>query len=87
MAIDKLVGILWLRIPSSLHDNFHLGDSSRPGNARLFTGPFEHHCDGLPWRESIPDVMVIDRNAPVRRPPRPARSVKRRFEGPAGLAG
>jgi hypothetical protein len=74
IAIGKLVGILWLRIPLSLDDNFHLGESSRRATPVVFTGLFEHHWCGLPWRESIPDVTVIDRNAPVRRPPRlPAR--------------
>jgi selenocysteine lyase/cysteine desulfurase len=58
-AIDKLVGILGLRIPSELEDRYHLSDhvpaSERPV---VFIGPFEHHSNELPWRESIADVVV-----------------------------
>ena len=59
-AIDKLVGILGLRVPSSLDDRYHLSsavaDDQRPV---VFIGPFEHHSNELPWRESIADVVVI----------------------------
>jgi selenocysteine lyase/cysteine desulfurase len=59
-AIDKLVGILGLRIPSRLEDTYHLGETidaeQRPV---VFIGPFEHHSNELPWRESIADVVVI----------------------------
>jgi selenocysteine lyase/cysteine desulfurase len=59
-AIDKLVGILGLRIPSPLEDLHHLSDhipvAVRPV---VFIGPFEHHSNELPWRESIADVVVI----------------------------
>ncbi len=59
-AIAKLIGILGLRIPSVLEDSFHLTAmipvSERPV---IFIGPFEHHSNELPWRESIADVVVI----------------------------
>ncbi len=59
-AIDKLVGILGLRIPSELDDTFALSrliaDDQRPA---VFIGPFEHHSNELPWRESVADVVVI----------------------------
>lgn len=59
-AIDKLVGILGLRIPSPLDDRYHLSDhipsADRPV---VFIGPYEHHSNELPWRESIADVVVI----------------------------
>jgi selenocysteine lyase/cysteine desulfurase/LmbE family N-acetylglucosaminyl deacetylase len=59
-AIDKLVGILGLRIPSPLDDRYHLSDhipaAERPV---VFIGPYEHHSNELPWRESISDVVVI----------------------------
>ncbi|SDJ04363.1 Selenocysteine lyase/Cysteine desulfurase [Frankineae bacterium MT45] len=59
-AIDKLIGILGLRIPAGLDDEYHLSDaipkSERPV---IFIGPFEHHSNELPWRESIADVVVI----------------------------
>src|SRR5690242_8562324 len=59
-AIDKIVHILGLRIPGGLDDRFQL--SARiPPEARpvVFIGPFEHHSNELPWRESIADVVVI----------------------------
>ena len=63
-AIDKLVGILGLRIPSSMDDRYHLSDTidaeQRPV---VFIGPFEHHSNELPWRESIADVVVIPQDA------------------------
>src|SRR5436305_9558314 len=49
-AIDKLVRILELR------------QSVRPAPAArpvVFVGPFEHHSNELPWRESIADVVQI----------------------------
>ncbi len=63
-AIDKLVGILGLRIPSNLDDTYHLSDSIPAGlRPAVFTGPFEHHSNELPWRESIADVVVIPQDA------------------------
>jgi selenocysteine lyase/cysteine desulfurase len=63
-AIDKLVGILGLRIPSTLNDTYHLDDAI-PARQRpvVFIGPFEHHSNELPWRESIADVVVIPQDA------------------------
>jgi selenocysteine lyase/cysteine desulfurase len=59
-AIDKLIGILGLRIPAALDDRYHLS-SAIPAAERpvVFTGPFEHHSNELPWRESIAQVVVI----------------------------
>ncbi len=63
-AIAKLVGVLGLRIPSNLEDRFHLSDHI-PSEQRpvVFIGPYEHHSNELPWRESIADVVMIDENA------------------------
>src|SRR5665648_439043 len=42
-AIDKLVGVLGLRIPSSLDDTYHLSDSiAAEQRPVVFIGPFEH---------------------------------------------
>jgi selenocysteine lyase/cysteine desulfurase len=63
-AIDKLIGILGLRLPSALEDRHHL--SSRiPAEERpvVFIGPFEHHSNELPWRESLADVVRIPADA------------------------
>ena len=29
----------------------------------VFVGPYEHHSNELPWRESIADVVVIHEDA------------------------
>ena len=63
-AIDKLVGILNLRIPADLDDRYGLS-SHIPAEERpvVFIGPFEHHSNELPWRESIADVVIIQEDA------------------------
>ncbi|QLQ11507.1 MAG: aminotransferase class V-fold PLP-dependent enzyme [Nocardioidaceae bacterium] len=59
-AIAKLVGILGLRIPSAMEDAYHLSEHIDPDQRPVvFIGPFEHHSNELPWRESIADVVVI----------------------------
>ena len=59
-AIDRLIGVLGLRIPSAMDDRYHLSKHIPPA-ARpvVFVGPFEHHSNELPWRESIADVVRI----------------------------
>ena len=59
-AIAKLIGILGLRIPSTLEDRHRLSDAI-PADQRpvVFIGPFEHHSNEIPWRESIADVVTI----------------------------
>jgi selenocysteine lyase/cysteine desulfurase/CRP-like cAMP-binding protein len=63
-AIDKLVRALGLRIPEALDAQYGLssaiGADERPV---VFVGPYEHHSNELPWRESIADVRVIRENA------------------------
>ncbi|MFT7579366.1 MAG: selenocysteine lyase/cysteine desulfurase [Myxococcota bacterium] len=63
-AIDKLVGVLNLRIPAELDAQYGLGkhipSAQRPV---IFIGPYEHHSNELPWRESIADVVVIAEDA------------------------
>lgn len=63
-AINKLVGILNLRVPADLDDRYHFLDLIPAGERPVvFVGPFEHHSNELPWRESIADVIVISENA------------------------
>ncbi len=59
-AVDKLIGVLGIRIPSNLEDRHHLSQHI-PGDQRpvVFVGPFEHHSNELPWRESVADVVTI----------------------------
>ena len=63
-AIDKLVGILGLRLPRELDERYNLRGQIPP-SARpvVFIGPFEHHSNELPWRESIADVVTIHEDA------------------------
>lgn len=63
-AIDKLIGVMGLQIPSALEDAYgltqHIPAQIRPV---VFIGPYEHHSNELPWRESIADVVTIDEDA------------------------
>ncbi len=55
-AVDKMVGILGL----------HSGQAALlPADRRpiVFVGPYEHHSNELPWRESIADVVTIPEDA------------------------
>ena len=63
-AIDKLVGILNLRLPADL-DRERGFSAQIPPDERpvVFIGPFEHHSNELPWRESIADVVTIPEDA------------------------
>ena len=63
-AVDKLIGILNLRIPADLDARYGLSDRIPPEERPVvFTGPFEHHSNELPWRESIAEVVVIREDA------------------------
>jgi len=63
-AINLLVGVLELRIPAGLDERYSLR-SHIPANERpvVLIGPYEHHSNELPWRESIADVIVIGEDA------------------------
>jgi selenocysteine lyase/cysteine desulfurase len=63
-AIDRLIGILNLRIPADLDDRYGLSARIPPAERPVvFVGPFEHHSNELPWRESIADLVVIREDA------------------------
>ena len=59
-AIDRMLRVLGLTIPDSLDTAYGLTDHI-PANELpvVFIGPFEHHSNELPWRESIADVVKI----------------------------
>lgn len=63
-AVNKLIGILELRIPAGLDERYRLSaripEADRPV---VFVGPYEHHSNELPWRESIAEVVVIGEDA------------------------
>jgi selenocysteine lyase/cysteine desulfurase len=59
-AINKLIDILNLRLPHDLAERYGLEaripEAERPV---VFIGPYEHHSNEIPWRESIADVVSI----------------------------
>lgn len=59
-AVNKLVGLLGIRIPEPLDREYglsaHIPKERRPV---VFVGPYEHHSNELPWLESIADVVEI----------------------------
>ena len=63
-AINKLVDVLNIRLPRNLDSKYKLSEqipaSDRPV---IFIGPYEHHSNELPWRESIADVVTIHEDA------------------------
>lgn len=63
-AVNRLIDVLGIRIASNLEDRYSL-DGHIPADERpvVFIGPFEHHSNELPWRESIADVVPIEEDA------------------------
>ncbi len=59
-AVNKLVGLLGLRISEPLEREFqlsrHIPQDRRPV---VFVGPYEHHSNELPWLESVADVVEV----------------------------
>jgi len=63
-AIDRIIAVLGIRIPCNLEDRYHLTDQVPPRERPVvFIGPYEHHSNELPWRESIADVVTIPEDA------------------------
>lgn len=59
-AIDKLIGVLGLRLPSELERRHRLQRHVPAGDRPVvFVGPYEHHSNEIPWRESLADVVVV----------------------------
>ncbi len=59
-AIAKLIGVMGLRIPSGLEDQWHLTGAITPDQRPVvFIGPYEHHSNEVSWRETIADVVTI----------------------------
>jgi selenocysteine lyase/cysteine desulfurase len=59
-AINKLIDVMNLRIPRDLDARYGLSALIPPAERPVvFIGPYEHHSNELPWRESICEVVVI----------------------------
>ena len=59
-AVNKLVGLLGLRIPEPLEREFRLSAHVPPERRPVvLVGPYEHHSNVLPWVESIADVQEV----------------------------
>ena len=59
-AVNKLVGLLGLRVPEPLEREFGLSRSI-PADRRpvVLAGPYEHHSNELPWLESIAELVEV----------------------------
>ena len=59
-AINRLIDILNIRLPWDLSQRYKL-EEHIPADERpvVFLGPYEHHSNELPWRESIADVVSV----------------------------
>jgi len=63
-AIDRMIGVLNIRIPADLDERYHLRDRIPPQRRPVvLIGPFEHHSNEVSWRETIADVVVIPEDA------------------------
>ncbi|MBK6518840.1 MAG: aminotransferase class V-fold PLP-dependent enzyme [Polyangiaceae bacterium] len=63
-AINRLVDCLELRMPRGLDLKYGLSANiPAAGRPVVFIGPFEHHSNELPWRESIAEVVTIGEDA------------------------
>jgi len=63
-AVNKLIGIMELRLPDGLARRYRLLDAIPPAQRPVvFVGPYEHHSNELPWRETIADVVEIGASA------------------------
>ncbi len=59
-AIHKLIDCLELRVPAGLDDRYGLVAQIPAGERPVvLIGPYEHHSNELPWRESIADVVTV----------------------------
>ncbi|MEE2961610.1 MAG: aminotransferase class V-fold PLP-dependent enzyme [Myxococcota bacterium] len=62
-AVQKSIDLLGIRLPGDLDERYgfeeQIPEKERP---IIFVGPYEHHSNELPWRETIGDVVVIKEN-------------------------
>lgn len=63
-AINKLIDMLNVRLPADLNQRYAL-EQHVPAEQRpvVFIGPYEHHSNELPWRESLCELVSIPLDA------------------------
>lgn len=63
-AVNRLIQIMGLRIPSQLEDRFGLSRNI-PSEERplVFRSHMEHHSNDITWRETIGDTVYVDFDA------------------------
>jgi selenocysteine lyase/cysteine desulfurase len=62
-AINKIIDIMNLRLPAELSERYQLTQQIAQQDCPVvFIGPYEHHSNELPWRESlcVVEVMPLD---------------------------
>ncbi len=62
-AISKLIGILGLRRPGGPFGARQPRPAGRSRRPVVLVGPYEHHSNELPWRETIAEVVEIGETA------------------------
>jgi len=63
-AVNKLVGLLGLRISEPLEREYALSARIPPGERPIvLVSPFEHHSNELPWLESVAEVVEVGLDA------------------------
>jgi len=63
-AVNKLVGLLGLRIPEPLEREYRLSAAiPRERRPVVLAGPYEHHSNELPWLETVAEVVEVDLGA------------------------
>lgn len=59
-AVNKLVGLLGLRVSELYEERLGLRPDERPV---VLLGPYEHHSNELPWVESVAEVVEVGLDA------------------------
>lgn len=63
-AINKLIDMLNLRVPAELDARYQFSDQiAQSDKPVVFIGPYEHHSNELPWRESIATLVCVPLNS------------------------
>lgn len=63
-AVNKLVGLLGLRISEPLERRYRLSGAIPDGERPIvLVSPYEHHSNELPWLESVADVVEVELDA------------------------